>query len=193
MPFKLRFFSHPSAAEVRREVMAKELTYAEVGASLGPGLPEGYHHTRESIELGTGERAFISGSDALRAWAGHAHLNIAITPEGCPLEMGAVVVAEIPIGPLAVLAPCRIVSVIGESNSFGFAYGTLPGHPERGEESFVVQRGEDDVVRFEVSAFSRPNSFFVSLGGPIPGWIQRRATRGYLEGVRRFVVRSSSE
>ena len=32
----------------------------------------------------------------------------------------------------------------------GFGYGTLPGHPERGEEAFVVGRDDADGVWFEV-------------------------------------------
>ena len=47
------------------------------------------------------------------------------------------------IGPVQMVVPCRIVSVFKEVDSFGFAYGTLPGHPERGEESFVLERRDD--------------------------------------------------
>jgi uncharacterized protein (UPF0548 family) len=167
--------------------MGNELTYTEVGGSLEDRLPEGYHHTRSGVAIGAGEQAFMSACDALRAWAGHSYLNIVLTPERPPLEIGVVVVVEIPMGPVTVLAPCRIVTIIAEPNRFGFAYGTLPGHPERGEESFVVRREANEVVRFEVAAFSRPSALFVKLGGPVPRWFQRRATRGYLEGVRRFV------
>jgi uncharacterized protein (UPF0548 family) len=188
MPVRPRFSNHALADKLRRDAAAQELTYLEVGGSLEGQLPDGYHHSRAVIELGQGERAFAAGCDALREWAGHAYLGIAITPDHAPLETGVVVVARIPLGPLVVFAPCRIVSVVSELNSFGFAYGTLPGHPERGEESFVVRRGSDDVVRFEVAAFSTPSGYLVRLGGPIPRWIQQRATRGYLEGVRRVVA-----
>jgi uncharacterized protein (UPF0548 family) len=165
-------------------------TYAEVGASLEGRLPGGYHHTRSVVEIGVGEPAFSSGCEALRDWVGHAFLNIVLTPRRPPLERGVVVVAELPMGPVTVLAPCRIVATVAEPHCFGFAYGTLPGHPERGEESFVVRREADEVVRFEVTAFSRPSTLLIGLGGPVPRWIQRRATRGYLEGVRRFVAES---
>jgi uncharacterized protein (UPF0548 family) len=192
MPMRLRFLRHPTADEVRGIVSEQELTYREVGASLDDRLPEGYHHTRSSVEIGTGEAAFASGCEALRSWRAHAYLHIALTPARCALETGAVVVAEVPTGPLVVLAPCRIVATIAEQNRFGFAYGTLPGHPERGEESFVVSRGTDEVVRFEVAAFSRPSTLLIKLGGPIPSWFQRRATAGYLEGVRSFVAANAS-
>jgi uncharacterized protein (UPF0548 family) len=188
MPIRLRLPNRALADQLRRDAIGQDVTYLEIGASLESQLPAGYHHSRAVIELGAGERAFSLGCDALREWAGHAYLGIAITPDHAPLEAGVVVVAEIPLGPVVVFAPCRIVSVISEMSSFGFAYGTLPGHPERGEESFVVRRGSDDVVRFEVAAFSSPSGYLVRLGGPFPRWIQRRATRGYLEGVCRFVA-----
>ena len=69
----------------------------------------------------------------------------------------------------------------------GFAYGTLPGHPERGEESFRVVRGHDDTIRFEVVAFTRPADPLARLGSPITRLMQKRITRGYLEGVRSYV------
>jgi uncharacterized protein (UPF0548 family) len=57
--------------------------------------------------------------------------------------------------------PARVVYVIDEPDRKGFAYGTLPGHPERGEEAFVVERRSDDSVWLVIRAFSRPsNAFF---------------------------------
>ena len=41
------------------------------------------------------------------------------------------------LGP--VRAPCRVVYVVDEPDRRGFAYGTLPGHAESGEERFVVR------------------------------------------------------
>jgi uncharacterized protein (UPF0548 family) len=57
--------------------------------------------------------------------------------------------------------PARVVYVIDEPDRKGFAYGTLPGHPERGEEAFVVERRADESVWLVIRAFSRPaNAFF---------------------------------
>ena len=41
------------------------------------------------------------------------------------------------LGP--VRAPCRVVYVVDEPDRRGFAYGTLPGHAESGEELFMVR------------------------------------------------------
>ena len=86
------------------------------------------------------------------------------------------------------MAACRIVAVVDEPRRFGFAYGTLPLHPESGEEAFLVDRGEDDVVRFRVVAASRPAHPLARLGAPVARRVQRRITAGYLEGLRRAVA-----
>ena len=93
------------------------------------------------------------------------------------------------LGPpvLALAAPCRIVGVINEPNKWGFAYGTLPGHPEQGEEAFLVSKSPDDDVKFEIWAFSRPGDPLVRLSGPIGRGIQRVGTKGYLRALSRFV------
>jgi uncharacterized protein (UPF0548 family) len=60
------------------------------------------------------------------------------------------------------LNACRIVYVIEEEeasllNRYGFAFGTLPGHVERGEERFSVEwHRSEDWVFYEVFAFARP-------------------------------------
>ena len=84
-------------------------------------------------------------------------------------------------------ASCRVVYCTDEAMSFGFAYGTLPGHPERGEESFHVRLDDQGVVSFHVVAFSRPGDLATKLAGPIATSVQSMATRRYIEGIKRYV------
>lgn len=79
--------------------------------------------------------------------------------------------------------PCRVVSVIDEANRQGFSYGTLPGHPECGEELFVVERRPDGTLEFVVTAFSRPASLMARAGGPVTRWAQRTMTDRYLRAL----------
>ncbi|HVS00766.1 MAG TPA: DUF1990 domain-containing protein [Thermoanaerobaculia bacterium] len=61
---------------------------------------------------------------------------------------------------------------------YGFAYGTLTGHGERGEERFTVEwNREDDSVWYELYAFSRPAHWLVKLGYPVTRWYQKRFAR----------------
>ncbi len=59
-------------------------------------------------------------------------------------------------GPVRITAPCRVVYTVNEPDRQGFACGTLPGHPECGEEAFLVERDDDGAVTFAITAFSRP-------------------------------------
>jgi uncharacterized protein (UPF0548 family) len=88
------------------------------------------------------------------------------------------------LGPrwLRVRAVCRVVYVVDEPDRVGFAYGTLPGHPESGEESFILER-LDGVTRFSVRAFSRPATQLARFGGPVTSLAQRIMTARYLVAV----------
>lgn len=57
---------------------------------------------------------------------------------------------------LSLREPVRVVSVTDEPNRRGFSYGTLPGHPLSGEESFLVERRDDDSVWLTIRSISRP-------------------------------------
>jgi uncharacterized protein (UPF0548 family) len=163
------------------------LTYREVGASFDEELPSGYHHVREDAVLGQGDRVWQRACAGLREWAAHRGAGITIVPGDAPIQEGTTVAAIMPAGPFHVIASCRIVVVVDEPDRYGFAYGTLPAHPEEGEERFVVTRGPGATVSFEVVAFSRAHDRLTKLGGPIPRVLQRRATSQYLQGMRDFV------
>ena len=90
---------------------------------------------------------------------------------------------RVPFGPFTVAAPVRVVYVIDEVDRVGFAYGTMKGHPESGEESFVVARHEDDSVWLTVRAFSRPSTWYYRLVWPILRMQQARFTRSYLRAL----------
>ena len=95
----------------------------------------------------------------------------------------------IPFGPLHIGAPVRVVYVIDSPARKGFAYGTLPGHPESGEEAWMLDQSDDGSVWLTIRAFSRPSTsawwavypmlriaqtvysrrYERALAGPIPG------------------------
>lgn len=167
------------------------VTYAAVGATLWGPMPEGYHHEVQRVVLPDRPDCFARAADGLRRWQAHRSIGATVTPDVPPAD-GATVVVSLPLGPVRVLAPCRIVAVLDEPSRYGFAYGTLPGHPEEGEEAFVVERRPDGTTTFEITAFSRPADLVARLGGPITRAVQRRATHGYLEGLARWVGAATS-
>ena len=86
------------------------------------------------------------------------------------------------LGP--VRAPCRVVYVIDQPDRRGFAYGTLPGHPESGEELFLVRYdpATEDVYA-EVRAFSRHATWWSRLGSPLTSLVQSVVTTRYLRAL----------
>jgi uncharacterized protein (UPF0548 family) len=184
----LRFFS-PGEAGLRSmlDAQAREpLTYPEVGGTRASDLPPGYIHDRYRVPLGV--EVFETAKRGLREWRAHVGAGVSIFPPIAPIEPDANIVLGIRMGPLYSIAACRIVYVCDEADRFGFAYGTLPEHPETGEEAFVVERDGVGQVHFTITAFSRPASPITRLAKPLTRAIQRRVTRGYLEALRRYVI-----
>lgn len=161
-----------------------ELTYPEVGATARRPLPSGYRHADLRVLLGRGERVFQAAGEALISWEVHRRAGLGVVSRSPTARRGAVVVLRAGVGPLRVLAPCRVVYVIEGGRRRGFAYGTLPGHPATGEEAFVVERHEDDAVSLRITAFSRPRAWYARLGGPLTTIFQNLATRRYAAAAR---------
>jgi uncharacterized protein (UPF0548 family) len=163
-------------------------TYGPLGATLVGDRPEGFHHDRYEVELGHGPTTFDRAVEGLKSWEAHRLPGIRIFPAGQTVRPGASVVITLGSPFLALVAPCRIVGVIDEEARWGFAYGTLPGYPEQGEEAFLVSISPDHTVRFEIVAFSRPAELLVRLAGPIARTLQKVGANGYLRALRKFVA-----
>jgi uncharacterized protein (UPF0548 family) len=101
-------------------------------------------------------------------------------PDGTPfLRPGDTANLVIPFGPLKVGAPVRVVYVIDRPASKGFGYGTLPGHPESGEEAWILDRSDDGSVWMTIKAFSRPSTRGWWLVYPVLRITQQVITRRY--------------
>jgi uncharacterized protein (UPF0548 family) len=134
---------------------------------------------------GNGRTRLPGQSEGLRA--AHRLPGIQVFPKNAEIVVGATVIVTLGTPLLAVAAPCRIVEVLDESHRWGFAYGTLPGHPEQGEGSFIVSVSDDQVVRFEIRAFDRPGEAIVQNLGPLSRGIQKVGTHGYIRALKRLV------
>ena len=179
----------PSRAAIDRllaEACAASPTYQQVGASLTGDLPAGYDHDRWSVALGHGSRAFEQAVIGLQRWEGHRHAGIGVHPPNTPPVAGATVALVISVGLVTLTVANRIIAVVDDDRRFAFAYGTLPGHGEQGEEAFVINRHDDDAVTFDIVAFSRPAGLS-RFGAPAVRLLQRRVTNRYLAGLQRSV------
>jgi uncharacterized protein (UPF0548 family) len=191
LPLSLRRPSADALARFVAEQRQLDVTYADVGATrTGADVPK-FTVDAWSVELGAGDAVFARARDGIRAWAAHAAAGVAVTPSDTPIAEGETVAFVARTGGLYMRAACRIVWTVDDDDAFGFGYGTLPGHPECGEESFVVRRRADESIVFEVNAISRPRHPLARLGGPITRALQVRAARRYLTGMQRWIVTKS--
>jgi uncharacterized protein (UPF0548 family) len=161
------------------------LTYPEVGATAGE-LPAGYAHLRRTKVIGSGPEAFTAVSEALLTWDIHRRAGLQVDASTPRAAAGVEVRLGLGVGALRLVAPCRVVDVVAESARCGFAYGTLQGHPEAGEERFLVTLGDDGLVRAEIVAFSRPARWFTRVSGPGGRLAQGLVTRRYLRAYASF-------
>lgn len=152
-------------------------TYPEVCGTRREELPAGYHHLRHQVLIGRGREVFETAGAAVTTWRMHRAAGVRIRAGALRAEPGVAVECALGVGPLRITAPCRVMWTVHEPRRTGFAYGTLTGHPECGEESFVVDIRADDSVWFTVTAFSRPASWYARLAGPLVPVFQRLYAR----------------
>jgi uncharacterized protein (UPF0548 family) len=152
-----------------------DLTYPEIGATADAVLPAGYHHLRVSRSLGVCDLDAIG--EFIMTWQVQDCSGVRLV--GGPER--AAVGADATFRFLGQTIPCRVVEVIDEADSRGFAYGTLPGHPETGEERFMARResATGEVTVF-ITAFSNPGTWRTKALGPVGRLLQRVMTRRYL-------------
>lgn len=159
------------------------LTYAEVGATRGT-LPAGYHHQHVSARIGAGRTAFEAAGEALLTWGMHEGAGLTARVSDRRVRVGAVAELRLGRGRLGLRIPVRVLEVVDEPRRRGFVYGTLPGHPERGEESFVVELTADGAVFFDLVAFSRGGRWFTVLGAPVARAGQYLVSERYASALR---------
>lgn len=89
------------------------------------------------------------------------------------------------------LNACRIIYTIEEENDsprYGFAFGTLPGHVEEGEERFTVEwNRNEDAVWYELLSFARPKPLLAKLGYPLVRLVQKRFAVSSCDAMRQAV------
>lgn len=164
-----------------------EPTYAEVGATLRGDQPQGYRHDVYEANIGCGGATHQRASRGLQTWRAHRVPGFDVVPRVTPIHPGVTVAVTFGLSPLALAAPCRIVGIVDEPDRWGFAYGTLPGHPGQGEEAFLVSIDDAGTVKFRITAISRPGERITRLLGPVGRAMQTAGTNGYLRALQRFV------
>ncbi|WP_405583486.1 DUF1990 family protein [Streptomyces sp. NBC_01190] len=170
-----------------------DLTYATVGmtaaaaAEAGPdggpvaAPPPGFRALRVRTRLAAG--SYDRAAEALFGWRMHRATPLlrVVSADG---DAASGVRVLLRTGPIRI--PCEVVWTIHEPHRTGFAYGSLPGHPECGEESFVLRRTPDGSVDFTVLAFSHPAAWYLRAFAPAAHPIQLFFAHQYARTLHRL-------
>jgi len=166
--------------------------------TLSGPVPQGFHVTVVSRQVGHGADDARTAGDAVLGW--QVHRGSGFVPLQVPdrVEVGAVSSWAVPFGPLRPQVACRVVRVLddepadahGEApgdvlgaargasprheprtlpRSTGFLHAALVGHPQRGWESYLVTRHPDDRVTLDIRVVWRPGAWWMRLAGPVSG------------------------
>ena len=168
--------SGEAIAERLAAARTARLSYGHVGSTIDRVAPPGF----TSLEVHIVVRGTVPAARrALRGWAAHAGIGATIAPVSPP-EEGSTVLVVASLGPFEVVAPDRVVAVVDEADRCAFAYATLEGHPEEGEERFEAEVVGAGRVRLTVRAHSRPADRLGGALGPLVRRLQRAAAERYL-------------
>jgi uncharacterized protein (UPF0548 family) len=165
------------------------VTYPEVGRTRRGDLPAGYDHVDRTAVVGSGRPAFDRAAAAVFRWSAQRGAGLRVQASGPASTPGTVVLMTAGLPRFGLDVPCRVVWVVDEPDRRGFGYGTLPGHPASGEESFVVSLTPDGDVVYSLRAFSRLATPLSRLGAPVSRRVQSLALDRYVTAIRRAARR----
>ncbi len=185
----------PSGSGIPQGPTRSTFSYQQIGATR-ESAPQGFNVNHSQIQLGNGEAVFERAKASIREWKMFAMPWIQLcwpdVANQIESQPSGVLVAH--FGFWSVNA-ARIVYYHRRSatatNVSGFAYGTLTGHAEIGEERFTVEFRRDQTVWYEIYAFSRPRGL-ARCAYPFSRGLQRRFARDSMSAMQRSVTAAGS-
>ena len=185
--------SKPDRAAILTFIAAQRkqgYSYEAVGATREGSPPEDYTVDHNRIRLGQGTDTFERARNAIREWKMFDMPWVELCWPETPIEANATVAVLIRHLGFWSLNAARVVYVLeaqGKVEKYGFAYGTLPGHAERGEERFTVEyHAGDQSVWYDLYAFSRPG-FLAGLAYPFTRGLQKKFARDSKAAMQKAV------
>jgi uncharacterized protein (UPF0548 family) len=170
-------FTSPGLSKTRNYLFTQSklsFSYPELTATQSPDPVRNYDHDFAQISLGEGSQTFEKAKVLLKKWKMFPFSWTKILPPNAPIEAGVTVVMYARFLGIWWGLPCRILYLIDKPDQFGFAYGTLPGHIEQGEELFLVKMEPDGTVVYQIKAFSKPRHWLAKLGYPLVRMLQAK-------------------
>ena len=180
-------------------------TYAEQGLTERPypapmtdRWPAGYRLAlrKEELQVADPQAGFLSLTNGLLDWDLHRRAGLYVRPGTPRAAAGVDMASGVGLLRLRYYAPCRVIwaaeamlddgGVPVRGQRSGFGYGTLRGHPERGEEGFYAELDEDGRLYFRIAAYSRPGNRLVGAANAVNVRIQQFYTNRYFSAAYRL-------
>lgn len=168
-------------------------TYQQHGASSKPEKVPGFDNDFQRVNIGQGAAAFEQACEAIRHWRMFPPAWTIILPPDTPIRAGETLAMYAKAFGLWWRNSCRIIYVIDEPGRFGFAYGTLPGHIECGEELFLVEQDDSGQVWYTLRAFSKPKRWYAKLAYPMMRMFQARFRRDSAQAMKNCINKPGSK
>jgi uncharacterized protein (UPF0548 family) len=188
------FLRQPGPERIARFLAAQRnrtFSYREVGYTRR-SAPPGYKVDHNRVRLGEGRATFARAVAAIRSWKMFDLGWVSAHAAADEIAPGMVVAVRCRHFGFWSLNACRVAYLVDDEGPvvrFGFAYGTLADHAERGEERFTVEwHHADGAVWYDLYAFSRPSHLLARLGYPLARLLQRR----FAGGSKRAVARAAA-
>lgn len=191
------FLRKPSPKSLRRIIESQAslaFTYPSVALTrTNAPPPVGFVLDQTRAILGRGAATFERARAALQRWRQFQLGWLEAFPTDTPLRSGETVIVLARVLGMWWTNAARIVYTIDEPDEpvarFGFAYGTLPGHVESGEERFLIEWDrQTDQVAYDIRAFSRPRHILTRVGYPFARAMQKRFSRQSAAAMQSAVV-----
>jgi uncharacterized protein (UPF0548 family) len=183
------FLKRPSLQAIERSLQIAEqdtFSYKEVGHTVRGSLPPGYNVDHNRVLLGYGAAVFERAKAALGAWRMFELEWVELLHRDALITPGQTVLILAQTCGIYSLSASRILECIDQAvehetnviHRFGFSYGTLTHHVEKGEERFTVEHHtNDDSVWYDLLAFSVPQHPLARIGYLASRAAQRRFAR----------------
>lgn len=184
--FLLRKPGQGWVSEVVESQREAGFSYEEPGATRTGVMPR-YRRKQDRFELGSGAGAFARAREAVRRWRMFDIGWIELCRPDAAIEAGSTVAVVARHFGFWSVHVSRIVYAVDEARRYGFAYGTLAEHAERGEERFLVEWKDDDSVWYEVLALSRERHVLAKATSPVSRMLQARFRRDSGRAMQRAV------
>lgn len=191
MPAYLSFPKNSTIDAFIKKESSLPFSYKNVGASDGQHV-QGFDNDHNKILLGEGDIVWENAKNALKSWQQFPSIWTKVLPHHTPLKEGETVAVFFRLFGIWWLNSTRIVYTLNTEKQFGFAYGTLPAHVERGEECFWIEKEADGRIFYHIRAFSKPRLWLVKLAYPIARAYQRKFVRQSMQLMKKLANQKTS-